>query len=147
MLMGEFLLKWRDLSGDDIYALICTFVGFLLIIIVPIWALCGGIRNFGGRALRRCFDGVSLHQRPEPGDVSVVYHTYRGLLVWVLQDEHRIHATPADAQLLLRRLLRYNLTWGIISRAMIYIPFLAIGNYLAQRRAIQRQIRNTGTGP
>jgi hypothetical protein len=56
-----------------------------------------------------------------------------------VQDEHRIYAPPADARLLLTRLFRFNLTWGMLSYGLLFVPLLAIGNYHAQKRSIENQ--------
>ena len=115
-------------------------VGILLVLVlVPLYLLLGGLRTFALKPLRRCYDGIQLHEAPEPGDVQLVYHTYRGLLLWVTQDEHRVIAPPEDAERLLGRLLRFNLTWGMLSLALLFVPFLAISNYYAQRCSIREQ--------
>jgi hypothetical protein len=93
--------------------------------------------------LVRCFRGVRLHEYPEPGDVRAVYQTYRGLLIWFVQDEHLIFAPLADAEILLGRLLRFNLTWGMLSYGCLFIPILAVGNYRAQMRLIRRQAQKS----
>jgi hypothetical protein len=111
----------------------------LLLIVFPLWLLSGGLRTFALRPLSRRFDGILLHDPPEPGDVSFTYHTYRGLFLWVREDEHHVSAPVAEAEKLLARLWRFNLTWGLLSRGFVLIPFLATGNYLAQRRSIRRQ--------
>lgn len=115
-------------------------VGVLLVLVVfPLYLLFGGLRTFALKPLRRCFDGIRLHESPEPGDVLLVYHTYRGLLLWVTQDMHRVFAPVADAERLLGRLLRFNLTWGMLSYGLLFIPFLAAGSYYAQHRSIREQ--------
>jgi hypothetical protein len=111
----------------------------LLLIAFPLWLLFGGLRTFALRPLARQFEDIVLHDPPEPGDVSFTYHTYRGLLLWVTQEEHRVSAPIVEAEKLLNRLWRFNLSWGLLSRGFLFIPFLATGNYLTQRRAIRRQ--------
>jgi hypothetical protein len=76
---------------------------------------------------------------PEPGDVKFIYHTYRGLLLWFTQTEHRVFAHPEDAEKLLKRLLRFNLTWGMLSYGFVFIPVVSYGNYRAQLRSIRQQ--------
>lgn len=115
-------------------------VAILLILIAfPLYLLFGGLRTFALRPLRRCYDNIETHESPSPGDAVFVYHTYRGLLFWFTQDEHRIAAPPAEAERLLGRLLRFNLTWGMLSYGMFFIPFVAVGNYYSQRRLIRGQ--------
>ena len=112
-----------------------TFIG------VPIFFLMGGPQKFALKALQKRFDGLDLHDSRQAGDVSLVYHTYRGFLIWFVQDEHRVCAPSEDARLLLSRLLRFNLTWGMLSCGLVFVPWLAIGNYFAQKRSIEKQER------
>ena len=48
--------------------------------------------------------------------------------------------------MLLARLLRFNLTWGMLSYGLLFVPFLAIGNYLAQKRSIEKQLLDHAYG-
>ncbi|MDP1799023.1 MAG: hypothetical protein Q8K78_16130 [Planctomycetaceae bacterium] len=113
----------------------------LIFIGVPIFVLSGGLQKFGLRSLERCYVGLNPHETRQPGDVQVVYHTYRGFLVWFIQDEHRVSLPVKHAELLLKRLLRFNLTWGMMSYGLLFVPLLAIGNYYVQRRSVARQQR------
>jgi hypothetical protein len=105
-----------------------------------VYLLTGGLYSFARRPLQRRFEGIKLHDTLKPGDVYFVYHTYRGLRLWFTMSEHRVIAPAADAQKLLRRLLWFNLTWGMLSCGMLFIPLLAIGNYIAQTRSIRQQL-------
>lgn len=116
-----------------------TFIG------VPIFVFMGGIHQFALKPLQRRCAGLDLHETAQPGDVYFVYHTYRGFLVWFVQDEHRVCAPPEDARVLLTRLLRFNLTWGMLSYGLLFVPLLAIGNYFAQKRSIEKQERELAT--
>jgi hypothetical protein len=117
-----------------------VLVAFPAVLIVPIYLfLFGGHRRLLLGPLGRCFRDIQLHELPAPGDVTFVYHTYRGLLIWFTQTEHRVIAPREDAEKLLKRLLRFNLTWGMLSYGLIFIPFVSYGNYLAQRRSIAQQ--------
>jgi hypothetical protein len=42
-------------------------------------------------------------------------------------------------------LLRFNLTWGMLSYGLLFVPLLAIGNYFAQKRSIAKQEGELGT--
>jgi len=112
-----------------------TFIG------VPLFVFMGGIQTFALKPLHRRFSGLDLHDAPQSGDVCFVYHTYRGFFLWFVQDEHRVCASPEDAKLLLARLLRFNLTWGMLSYGLLFVPLLAVGNYFAQKRSIKKQER------
>lgn len=112
----------------------------LIVFVLPFYLVFGGgITNFALGPLRRRFSGLTVHDVPAPGDVSFVYHTYRGLLIWVTQDEHVCFAPPHDAEILLKRLLTFNLTWGMLSYGLLFVPFLAIGNYRTQLKSIRAQ--------
>jgi hypothetical protein len=119
-------------------------VVILALIVFPIYLLSGGLKTFGLRPLERCFRGIRLHDTPELGDVCVRYHTYRGFLLWVTQQEHLFFAPAADAERLLGRLLRYNLTWGLLSYGMFFTIPLSCANYLAQKRSIRQQSAGGG---
>ena len=128
MTIGERILILSVVIGVPL-----TFVGVL------IFAFTGGIQKFALRPLQRRFSGLDLHEYPQTGDVSFVYHTYRGLFAWLIQEEHRISAPANDARILLKRLLYFNLTWGMLSCGLVFVPFVALGNYYAQKRSIERQ--------
>ncbi|PQO28185.1 hypothetical protein [Blastopirellula marina] len=125
---------------EESFFLLLTCLTPLLLIGIPIWVLWVGIDNIGLGTLKKCYRGIELHETPQEGDVTFTYHTYRGILVWSTQNEHRICAPADDALKLLGRLLRYNLTMGMLSAGLVFVPFLAIGNYIAQRRSIFNQI-------
>jgi hypothetical protein len=115
-------------------------VVLLIVFVLPFYLVFGGgMAKFAIGPLQRRFYGLAIHEEPTPGDVSFVYHTYRGLLIWVTQDEHIIHAPPEDAEKLLNRLLRFNLTWGMLSCGLLFVPFLAIANYKTQLESIRAQ--------
>lgn len=114
----------------------------LIFIGVPFYLLSGGSEKFALKPLMRCFEGLDIAESPRTGDVTFTYHTYRGLLVWYTQDEFVVSAPLGDAKTLLGRLLRYNLTWGMLSNGLVFVPFLALGNYFVQRAAIHRQGRS-----
>ena len=121
-------------------AIAATLAAVLLVLIgIPIFLLTGGLRAFGLNALVRRFHDVRLHDVPQPGDVCFRYHTYRGFLLWFVQAEHIVIAPAEDAERLLGRLLRYNLSWGLLSAGTLYMLPLACANYVAQKRSIRRQ--------
>jgi hypothetical protein len=128
-----------EADGEIKAAIIGLMVVVLFILIVlPIILLRGGL-YVGSGALRRYYQDITVHEQPNPGDVSFVYHTYSGLFVWFWQMEHRVNAPIEDAEKLLKRLLRFNLTWGLLAPGMVFIPLLAIGNYYVQKSNIRRQ--------
>ena len=98
-----------------------------------------GYEWFAKRSLRKAYLGIALHDPPEPGDVLISYETHHGFVAWSTSIPHIVAASPEDARILLGRLLRYNLRFGWIAHAGIFIVPLAISNYRAQLQSISRQ--------
>jgi len=119
---------------------ICLAMLLAVLIGVPYFMLFGGAERFCRKPLMRRYNGLEIHDSPDSNDVSFTYHTYRGFLLWFVQDEHSINAPPRDARVLLGRLLRFNLTYGMLSYGLLFVPLLAIGNYIAQSRNIKKQV-------
>ena len=100
---------------------------------------------FGGRASRGQAgggqSGGTQRGRSDPahGLVEVVFHTYYGFIVFVIQTEHRFHSPPDDARQALWRLHRFNLVCGMFAYGFLLIPILSYCNYLAQKRSIRQQ--------
>lgn len=98
-----------------------------------------GYERLAQGALERRFADIAIHTEPQPGDVVLTYETYHGFIAWFTQTTHRIALPPQDARILLGRLFRFNLTWGLLTWAAIFIPLFAGINYVQQRRSITRQ--------
>jgi hypothetical protein len=73
--------------------------------------------------------------------VRLVFHTYHGVLLWVVQTKHRFRLPPDQARELLWRLHCFNLKWGLLAYLGFVVPLLSYLNYLAQKRSITRQER------
>ncbi len=125
--------------GEQLLMIFLVVVVIAVLIGVPYFFLLGGAKTFLLKNLHHRYDGVDVRAIPTEGDVGFVYHTYRGFLFWFIQDEHRVFAKPEQAEILLARLMRFNLTWGLMNFAVLFIPFFTIGNYLAQKRSIEIQ--------
>jgi hypothetical protein len=94
------------------------------------------------RALARCYDGLGVAPVPRsPRDVRVVFHTYHGSLFEFVQIEHATFLPPDEAREFLRRLNRFNLTWGMLCRGALFVYFLSPLNRFLQLRSIRRQER------
>ena len=92
------------------------------------------------RSLARCYDRLAASSEPQASnDVRLVFHTYHGFLVDFIQTEHAVFLPPDDARELLRRLNRFNLTWGLLCRGALFVYFLSPLNRIAQSRSIRRQ--------
>lgn len=130
-----FLLAEADTSPWQIARLIVLAVGVGTVIFL----FFKGYEMLAGHFLSRTYAGLDRHDPPLAGDVAVTYHTYHGLVIWFTQVTHDV-ALPADqARILLRRMMWFNLTWGMLTWGAVFIPFLSVGNYLAQLRSIRRQ--------
>jgi hypothetical protein len=99
------------------------------------------LRRSAQTAQQRIYDGLKIYRAPAWGAVPVVFHTYYGFLAYVIQTEHRFWACPEDARVALWRLHRFNLTWGMLAYGALVIPLLSYGNYLAQKRSIDREVK------
>ena len=123
---------WRWVVVIAIYAM------FLLIVAGLVYFLCtGGSKNLFLKKLYKNYEGLGIRQNPQVGDVQLVYHTYRGILLWFIQEEHRVFASRGDAMTLLNRLLRFNLTFGLMTPWFFLVPFLALGNYFSQKKKLR----------
>ena len=120
------------------FAIAASVILLLVLGILALW-LFRCYERAAGRALERAYTGIDIHTVPAPGDVVLIYHTYHGFIAWNSETTHRIVLPPEHARELLGRLLRFNLTWGMTSHGMIFVPLLAISNYIAQRSSISKQ--------
>ena len=110
------------------------------------FALClfRGVEYFARRSLERTYFDLAIHPDPMPDDVTLTYHTYHGFIAWFTQTRHQVALPPEDARILLGRLLRFNLSWGLLTYGALFIPPLAILNYFSQRRSIAAQAATGG---
>jgi hypothetical protein len=115
--------------------------GLLLVGVVVLY-LFRGYEALARRALARRYAGLQVHETPAPGDVTLSYETYHGLVAWFTQTSHRVSMPPGDARILLGRLMRFNLTWGLVTYGALFVLPLALVNYFAQRRSISGQESN-----
>jgi hypothetical protein len=98
-----------------------------------------GCQRLAERSLKRAYADLNIHTVAGPNDVVLVYHTYHGFLIWHVEAEYRVILPVDDARELLGRLLRFNLSWGLLAKGGILIAPLAIYNYAAQSRSITKQ--------
>lgn len=88
----------------------------LLVTIIAVGFACfRGYERLARRSLERKYSDLQPRAQPNEGDVVLSYHTYHGLLVWFTQTPHQVILPPNDARQLLGRLLRFNLTWGLVT--------------------------------
>lgn len=115
--------------------------GIAVLVALAVFALIlfRSFERFALRSLERKYTGLQVHETPAAGDVTLTYHTYHGFIAWFTQTPHHVSMPPDDARVLLGRLLRFNLTWGLLTYGILFIPPLALWNYFAQRRSISSQ--------
>lgn len=123
---------------------IVLVIAFFMGLVAGALYLFRGYEYLARRSLERRYSGLAIHANPMPGDVILVYHTYYGFIAWLTQTPHHVALPPQDARILLGRLLRFNLMWGLVTYGALFIPPLAILNYFAQRRSIARQLAAGG---
>jgi hypothetical protein len=111
-----------------------------LLLIAGVAILCVRATRSPHPAEKRAYVGVRNQPAHEPGTVEVEFHTYSGILVFVVQRRHHFWASPDDARIALWRLHKFNLTWGMFAYGALLIPLVSYLNYVAQKRSIDRQI-------
>lgn len=122
------------------------FIGIVLLVGLAAGALFffRSYERLAERSLARKFADLKQPFVVQPGDVIFTYHTYHGFLAWFTQTPHQVSLPPEEARELLGRLLRFNLTWGLVTPGMIFIVPLSLLNYAAQRKSITSQEREGG---
>jgi hypothetical protein len=127
-------------------------LGFLVLaamIGVPVFFLWGkrAFDRAADESLRRIYAAAERQARafgPSTPEVSFVYHTYSGILLYVHQAEHRFSLPQPVAESTISALFQHTLKFGFLSYGALLIPVLAYFNYLAQRRSIAKQGRSPG---
>jgi hypothetical protein len=90
---------------------------------------CRGMRDVrAGGALR-------------PGDVHLVFHTYRGILIYWRQTRYDMVLPAADAKIVLGRMYRHNLTHGLLCAGGVFVPILTTLEYYKQRKKFAEAAR------
>jgi hypothetical protein len=74
-----------------------------------------------------------------PGDMAVVFHTYWGVLVFVVQTEWRFALPEDEARAILWEMHRSNFMWGNLAFGALIIPLLSLIEYWQQIRSIRNQ--------
>jgi hypothetical protein len=93
------------------------------------------------RKFRRVYDGLDVSATQRPGMILFRFHTYDGIVAWITRTPHVVFAPPDDARTLLSRLVRYNLTWGMLSFGGLFVPIFIYFGRRAQLQSIAVQER------
>ena len=127
------LLEGTTLTWGVNLIRVAALIAFLGALVAATLVLYRGYERLARRALERAYADLDLYPAKVFGSVQVVYHTYHGFLLWYTETEHRAILAPDEAIELLGRLLRFNLSWGLVARGGILIAPLAVYNYAVQK--------------
>ena len=119
-------------------------IGFFIVLGVIVLYLFRGYERWAHRSLERKYRKRGLPRTPQAGDVLLSYHTYHGFIACFTQTHHAVYLPPQEARKLLGQLLRFNLTWGLVTYGSLLMIPLAIGNYVSQHFAIAKQVAAGG---
>lgn len=123
---------------------LAVVLGVAVILIAVPWLIVSGrASQFFATRLARRFEGLAIRETPTDGDVQLVYHTYSGFFLWFSQMEHVVYGPADDVRALLKRLLRWNLTWGMLSAGLVFIPVLSLISYAGQLKSLRAQANGT----
>jgi len=87
---------------------------------------------------RRLSGARSLEGRLS-GDVGVVFHTYWGVLVFIVQTEWRFALPAEEARAILLEMHRSNLAWSNLAFGALVIPIVSLIEFWQQLRSIRKQ--------
>jgi hypothetical protein len=121
--------------------LVWQIVGWVIVIGIgpAIFLVVRAIVRTPEQKFRRIYAGIPIDSMAAPNTVFIKFHTYDGFLVWFTQTTHTGYIRADLAPELLRRLHRYNLTYGLFSAGALFIPMLSYLNYRAQLKAVIAQ--------
>jgi hypothetical protein len=109
-------------------------LGTILVLGVVALVLFRGFEKLARSSLQRCYQKLPESQ----GDqlVTIRFTTHHGLIAWFTSIPHEVTLPPEAAQVLLNRLLRFNLTWGLLTWGALFLPIFSVVSYFSQRRVI-----------
>jgi len=116
----------------------------LLLVGVPILVIRARRRAHRPESLEKFFSGIEgIRQNAiaQPGDVHLTFHTYSGFLVHVTQRTHDLVLPAAEARIVLNRMFKHNLTWGMFAYGALFIPILSYFEYRSQSRKIDVELQ------
>ena len=115
-----------------VIGIIALFIG------APVGAIW--VKRAGPRRLKAIIDSINRNLASEP-QVVVQFTTYHGLIAFVEQTRHELRLPQSEARRVLKAFRRFNLTWGLFSYGMLFIPLLTVAEYRSQLRSIDEQVR------
>ena len=76
--------------------------------------------------------GIRPAGPPAPGEVRLTFHTYSGFLIFADQRKHDRVLPAEQARILLNRMLKHNLTWGLLAYVALFHPIVSLIEYRKQ---------------
>jgi hypothetical protein len=122
-------------------AIILAFAGALFILGWGILKVLRLSKSAAAGNEERIMALAAAEMRESMGQREVVFKftTYTGFGIWLVQST-RVYALPHDvAARVLKRLLRHNMTIGLIGPGLVFVPFLSLMEYWQRQREIARQ--------
>jgi hypothetical protein len=130
--MTSFLLA----DWDAIWPRLVGFGALAVIIVVVV----GAVKYNPARRLRSILDEeLSADDVEHEPLVGIVFHTCYGVLHFSVHNTHNLRLSAPAAERLLRRLHRFNCTWGWLTPGGPFVPFVSRSEYKAQLRSIEEQ--------
>jgi len=116
-------------AGSDILFPLIGASAIAILIVVPVLVI-----RYWRKARREA--ARELSSPKQPGMVDFVFHKYSGFLVFVVQTRIAVALPAVEAEALLRRLVRHNLTWGLFAYGGIFVPILTYFEWRTQTKRI-----------
>ncbi|HZL35120.1 MAG TPA: hypothetical protein VFC78_07410 [Tepidisphaeraceae bacterium] len=131
--------------GDESFWLsrLIPIGAFAALILIPALVIRSR-RKFRRGSTARWYDGVSGIRPPGvslPGDVRLVFHTYSGFLVYFDQVRHDVVLPAQEARVVLGRMLRHNLTVGLLSWGGVFALVFSWMEYRRESKKIANALR------
>lgn len=100
-----------------------------ILILVPFFAI-----SARRRMRKDAFRDSAASQKP--GMVRFVFHRYSGFPVVTRQSKYDTILPIDDAEALLKKLVRHNLTWGLLVYGGVFVPIFTFFEWRAQKKRI-----------
>jgi hypothetical protein len=116
----------------------------LIVVFVPILVIRARRRAQRPESIAEFFtgiEGIRWNRIAQPGDVHLTFHTYSGFLVYVTQRTHDLVLPAAEARVVLNRMFKHNLTWGMFACGVLLIPIVSYFEYRSQSRKIDIELQ------
>lgn len=141
--LGDVLFGPGSTFGDHLLGILFIAIGAGLLLLLG-WIIVqlfrASQRSTNADHLRTFSDINSAPADPADGPiVQLTYTRYTMFLFWGEQRTISVALPQKKAELLLRNLLRHNLTRGWFGPWGVFVPFLTLVEYRSQRKSIARQ--------